>query len=170
MSAINEKAVNGTQLQRTHKKIYRHLMPLLIVAYIISFIDRTNIGMAKATMSVDIGLSATAFGLGAGLFFLTYAVLEIPSNLFLTRIGARRWIARIMITGHPLLRYGVCHRAYILLRDAPSARRRQRDSIRALFTTSPSGLAAKSAQKPPACSCWGSVWPILSARRWADCY
>ena len=57
MSAINEKAVNGTQLQRTHKKIYRHLMPLLIVAYIISFIDRTNIGMAKATMSVDIGLS-----------------------------------------------------------------------------------------------------------------
>ncbi|MDU7296619.1 MAG: MFS transporter [Klebsiella pneumoniae] len=98
MSAINEKAVNGTQLQRTHKKIYRHLMPLLIVAYIISFIDRTNIGMAKATMSVDIGLSATAFGLGAGLFFLTYAVLEIPSNLFLTRIGARRWIARIMIT------------------------------------------------------------------------
>lgn len=72
-------------------------MPLLIVAYIISFIDRTNIGMAKATMSVDIGLSATAFGLGAGLF-LTYAVLEIPSNLFLTRIGARRWIARIMIT------------------------------------------------------------------------
>lgn len=98
MSAINEKAVNGTPLQRTHKKIYRHLMPLLIVAYIISFIDRTNIGMAKATMSVDIGLSATAFGLGAGLFFLTYAVLEIPSNLFLTRIGARRWIARIMIT------------------------------------------------------------------------
>ena len=98
MSAINEKAVNGAQLQRTHKKIYRHLMPLLIVAYIISFIDRTNIGMAKATMSVDIGLSATAFGLGAGLFFLTYAVLEIPSNLFLTRIGARRWIARIMIT------------------------------------------------------------------------
>ncbi len=171
MSAINEKAVNGTQLQRTHKKIYRHLMPLLIVAYIISFIDRTNIGMAKATMSVDIGLSATAFGLGAGLFFLTYAVLEIPSNLFLTRIGARRWIARIMIT------WGIlsCGMAFVtgptsfyvmrLLLGAP-----KRDSIRALFTTSPSGLAAKSAQKPPACSCWGSVWPILSARRWADCY
>ncbi|AFJ48172.1 MFS transporter [Shimwellia blattae] len=97
MSVTDEKAANGA-LQRTYKKIYRHLMPLLIVAYIISFIDRTNIGMAKATMSVDIGLSATAFGLGAGLFFLTYAVLEIPSNLFLTRVGARRWIARIMIT------------------------------------------------------------------------
>ena len=129
-------------------------MPLLIVAYIISFIDRTNIGMAKATMSVDIGLSATAFGLGAGLFF-TYAVLEIPSNLFLTRIGARRWIARIMITGHPLLRYGVCHRAYVLYVMRLLLGAAKRDSIRALFTTSPSGLAAKSAQKPPACSCWG---------------
>ncbi|PKH25232.1 MFS transporter [Enterobacterales bacterium CwR94] len=98
MSALNEKATTGAQAQRTHKKIYRHLMPLLIVAYIISFIDRTNIGMAKATMSIDIGLSATAFGLGAGLFFLTYSILEIPSNLFLAKIGARRWIARIMIS------------------------------------------------------------------------
>lgn len=98
MSAINEKATGGAQARITHKKIYRHLLPLLIVAYIISFIDRTNIGMAKASMSVDLGLSATAFGLGAGLFFLTYSVLEIPSNLFLAKIGARRWIARIMIT------------------------------------------------------------------------
>ncbi|MEB5921978.1 MULTISPECIES: MFS transporter [Franconibacter] len=98
MSAINEKATGSAQARITHKKIYRHLLPLLIVAYIISFIDRTNIGMAKASMSVDLGLSATAFGLGAGLFFLTYSVLEIPSNLFLAKIGARRWIARIMIT------------------------------------------------------------------------
>ena len=98
MSAINEKAINDTPLREAHKKIYRHLMPLLIVAYIISFIDRTNIGMAKASMSVDIGLSATAFGLGAGLFFLSYSILEIPGNLLLTKIGARRWIARIMIT------------------------------------------------------------------------
>lgn len=82
MSAINEKAVNGTQLQRTHKKIYRHLMPLLIVAYIISFIDRTNIGMAKATMSVDIGLSATAFGIGAGLFFSPTQCWRSPVTCF----------------------------------------------------------------------------------------
>lgn len=98
MSAINEKTASDARGQRAHKKIYRHLMPLLIIAYIISFIDRTNIGMAKASMSVDIGLSATAFGLGAGLFFLTYSILEIPSNLFLAKIGARRWITRIMIT------------------------------------------------------------------------
>ncbi|VTM63501.1 major facilitator family transporter [Klebsiella pneumoniae] len=97
MSAINEKAVNGTQLQRTHKKIYRHLMPLLIVAYIISFIDRTNIGMAKATMSVDIGLSATAFGLGAGLFFLTYAVLEIGMS------GWHGWQWMFFIEGLPAI-------------------------------------------------------------------
>lgn len=82
----------------THKKIYWRLMPLLIIVYVISFIDRTNIGMAQKTMSADIGLSATAFGLGAGLFFLTYALLEIPSNLILAKVGAKWWIARIMIT------------------------------------------------------------------------
>ncbi len=86
------------QAKLTTGKIFRHLMPLLIIAYIISFIDRTNIGFAKATMSADIGLSATAYGLGAGLFFLTYSTLEIPSNLFMEKIGARMWIARIMVT------------------------------------------------------------------------
>ena len=98
MSQLNEKRTASGHEQSANKKIYRHLMPLLIISYIISFIDRTNIGMAKETMSVDLGLSATAFGLGAGLFFLTYAILEIPSNLFLAKIGARRWIARIMLT------------------------------------------------------------------------
>lgn len=73
-------------------------MPLLILAYIISFIDRTNIGMAKHAMSIDLGLSATAFGIGAGLFFLTYSILEIPSNLIMEKVGARFWITRIMIT------------------------------------------------------------------------
>jgi MFS family permease len=96
MSPSHEKI--KPEAQRINSKIYRHLMPLLIIAYIISFIDRTNIGMAKASMSVDLGLSATAFGLGAGLFFLTYAVLEVPSNLLLAKVGARLWIARIMLT------------------------------------------------------------------------
>ena len=171
MSAINEKAVNGTQLRRTHKKIYRHLMPLLIVAYIISFIDRTNIGMAKATMSVDIGLSATAFGLGAGLFFLTYAVLEIPSNLFLTRIGARRWIARIMIT------WGIlsCGMAFV---TGPTSFY----VMRLLLGAAEAGLypgiiyyltlwfGREERAKATGLFLLGSVWPILSARRWADCY
>ncbi len=82
MSAINEKAVNGTQLQRTHKKIYRHLMPLLIVAYIISFIDLTNIGMAKATMSVDIGLSVPHSASGPGCFFSPTQCWRSPVTCF----------------------------------------------------------------------------------------
>ncbi|QKJ57484.3 MFS transporter [Serratia fonticola] len=73
-------------------------MPLLIIVYIISFIDRTNIGIARASMSIDLGLSATAYGLGAGLFFLTYSTMEIPSNLIMARVGARFWITRIMFT------------------------------------------------------------------------
>ncbi len=98
MSSTNEKILLSDQARRTHATIYRRLMPLLIITYIVSFLDRTNIGIAKTAMSADIGLSATAFGLGAGLFFLSYALLEIPSNLIMEKVGARIWIARIMIT------------------------------------------------------------------------
>ncbi|MCS3405898.1 MFS transporter [Serratia sp. AKBS12] len=94
----NNQRAAPDQAARTNGKIYRRLMPLLIIAYIISFLDRTNIGIAKTAMSADIGLSATAFGLGAGLFFLTYSILEIPSNLIMEKVGARRWITRIMVT------------------------------------------------------------------------
>ncbi|MBU8807748.1 MFS transporter [Mycolicibacterium goodii] len=78
--------------------IFRKLMPLLIAAYIIAFIDRTNIGLAKHHLEVDLGISAAAYGLGAGLFFLAYSLCEVPSNLIMHRIGARIWIARIMVT------------------------------------------------------------------------
>lgn len=83
---------------RATSKIIRHLMPILLFAYFMAFVDRTNVGLAKDRMEVDIGLSATAYGLGAGLFFLTYALLEVPSNLVLHKIGARIWIARIAVT------------------------------------------------------------------------
>ena len=73
-------------------------MPLLIAAYVMAFMDRTNIGMAKDRMEIDLGISATAYGIGAGLFFLTYALSEIPSNLIMHKVGARFWIMRIMIT------------------------------------------------------------------------
>jgi MFS family permease len=73
-------------------------MPLLILVYTVSFLDRTNIALAKHSMSIDLGLSAASYGLGAGLFFLSYASLEIPSNLLMHRVGARFWITRIMIT------------------------------------------------------------------------
>lgn len=81
-----------------NKVIFRRIMPLLIAAYIMAFIDRTNIGMAKDRMEIDLGISATAYGIGAGLFFLTYALSEIPSNLIMHKVGARFWIMRIMIT------------------------------------------------------------------------
>ncbi|RRO18790.1 MFS transporter [Saccharopolyspora rhizosphaerae] len=78
--------------------ITRKLMPLLMVAYVISFIDRTNIGLAKTHLEADMGISAAAFGLGAGLFFLAYSLCEVPSNLLMHRFGARFWITRIMVT------------------------------------------------------------------------
>lgn len=80
------------------KRIFVKLMPLLTLVYIISFLDRTNIGLAKQRLEVDLGITAAAYGLGAGLFFLAYAVLEIPSNLIMHKVGARVWITRIMIT------------------------------------------------------------------------
>lgn len=80
------------------RKIFWRLIPLLMVLYIISYIDRINVGFAALTMNADIGLSAYAYGLGAGIFFIGYCLFEVPSNLFLMRFGARRWIARILFT------------------------------------------------------------------------
>ncbi len=88
-----------TELERaTMKRVTWRLLPFLLLLYIISWLDRVNVGFAKLQMNSDLGLSETAYGFGAGIFFLAYAACEIPSNLFLVRFGARRWIARIMIT------------------------------------------------------------------------
>src|ERR1700760_1333708 len=73
------------------------LIPFLLILYIISFLDRVNVGFAKLQMSADIGLSDAAFGLGAGIFFIGYAAFEIPSNLLLQKFGARIWISRILV-------------------------------------------------------------------------
>jgi MFS family permease len=74
------------------------IVPLLTLAYIVNYLDRTNIGFAALTMNKELGFSATQFGIGAGVLFIGYTVFEVPSNLALYRFGARRWIARIMIT------------------------------------------------------------------------
>ncbi|BCG04186.1 MFS transporter (plasmid) [Paraburkholderia sp. PGU19] len=84
--------------QNCMRKVLMRFLPLLLVCYIVSHLDRVNIGYAALTMNQALGLSNAAFGLGAGLFFITYFVFEIPSNLVLKRFGARRWIARIMLT------------------------------------------------------------------------
>ncbi len=83
---------------RTIRRVTMRLVPFLVVCYFVAYLDRVNVGFAKLTMSKDLGLSETAFGLGAGIFFLAYFLFEVPSNLLLERFGARKWIARIMFT------------------------------------------------------------------------
>ncbi|WP_327085227.1 MFS transporter [Nonomuraea sp. NBC_01738] len=79
-------------------KARRRLLPLIITCYVICFVDRTNIGMAQLRMGEDLGLGPAGFGLAAAAFFVGYALFEVPSNLVLHRVGARIWIARIMVT------------------------------------------------------------------------
>jgi ACS family tartrate transporter-like MFS transporter len=74
------------------------LIPFMGLLYVVSFLDRVNVSYAALTMNADIGLSASAFGLGAGIFFIGYFLFEVPSNLILHRMGARLWIARILVT------------------------------------------------------------------------
>jgi ACS family tartrate transporter-like MFS transporter len=83
---------------RTIAKVSSRLVPYLVLCYFIAYLDRVNVGFAALTMNKALGLTATMFGFGAGIFFLTYFIFELPSNLFLDRFGARKWIARIMIT------------------------------------------------------------------------
>ncbi len=79
-------------------KVSARLIPFLIVCYFVAYLDRVNVGFAALTMNKALGLTATMFGFGAGIFFLTYFIFEVPSNLVLDRFGARRWIARIMVS------------------------------------------------------------------------
>ncbi len=88
----------GVSEAATVRKIAWRLLPLIALGYGIAYMDRVNISFAALQMNRDLGFSATAYGLGGGLFFLSYAALEVPSNMILARVGARRWIARIMIT------------------------------------------------------------------------
>jgi MFS family permease len=83
---------------RTVRTVFVRLMPLLMACYLLAYLDRINIGFAAVTMNHDLHLDAYHYGLGAGLFFWGYFFFEVPSNLMLQRFGAKRWIARIMVT------------------------------------------------------------------------
>ena len=74
------------------------LVPLLVVCYVVAYLDRVNVGFAKLQMLQELQFSETVYGLGAGIFFIGYFLFEIPSNIILHKVGARVWIARIMIT------------------------------------------------------------------------
>ena len=80
-----------------HKVAWR-LLPLLLVCYVVAYLDRVNVGFAKLQMASDLGFSDVTYGLGAGIFFIGYFLFEVPSNIILHRVGARLWIGRIMIT------------------------------------------------------------------------
>src|SRR5271166_1527540 len=82
----------------TMRRVGRRLIPLLMVCYFTAYLDRVNVGFAALTMNKALGFSAAVFGIGSGIFFVGYFLFEIPSNLLLAKVGARRWIARILIT------------------------------------------------------------------------
>ena len=84
--------------KRTISKVTARLVPFLILCYFVAYLDRVNVSFAGLTMRQDLGLTAAMFGLGSGVFFLAYFIFEVPSNLMLEKFGARRWIARIMLT------------------------------------------------------------------------
>lgn len=90
--------MNTSIEKRTIKKVGLRLIPLMLVCYLVNYLDRINVGFAALHMNEDVGITATVFGWGAGLFFISYFLCEVPSNMALHRVGARRWIARIMIT------------------------------------------------------------------------
>jgi MFS transporter, ACS family, tartrate transporter len=88
-----------TALERqTIRRLARRLLPMLIACYFIAFLDRVNVGFASLTMNNALGFSSAVYGFGGGIFFLGYFIFEVPSNLLLSRVGARRWIARILVT------------------------------------------------------------------------
>ncbi|WP_016834770.1 MFS transporter [Herbaspirillum lusitanum] len=95
--AVNTSA-NEQEQNRVYAKVFWRIMPFLMLCYVIAYLDRVNVGFAKLQMSVDLGFSETVFGLGAGVFFLGYFLFEVPSNILMHKVGARVWIARIMIT------------------------------------------------------------------------
>jgi MFS family permease len=82
----------------TYKKVTRRLIPFLVLCYVVSYLDRINVGFAKLQMLSDLHFSETVFGFGSGVFFIGYFFFEVPSNIILHKVGARVWIARIMVT------------------------------------------------------------------------
>jgi len=107
-------AAQTPTLIATIAKVTRRLVPFLLLMYVLSFLDRANVGFAKKAFQADTGLSDAAFALGASIFFLGYALFEVPSNLIMHRVGARLWMARIMVT------WGIISAAMMFAHDEAS--------------------------------------------------
>ncbi|MGW4127221.1 MFS transporter [Amycolatopsis japonica] len=99
MSATKRRGgASPEHMHLAYRKIFRRIVPLIMLMYLLAWMDRVSVGVAALTMNEDLGLSATAFGLGAALFFVGYFLFEIPSNIIMEKVGARIWLARIMVT------------------------------------------------------------------------
>ena len=110
-TSLNAPAPAATSEDAVFRKVVLRIVPFLMLCYIVAYLDRVNVGFAKLQMSADLGFSEAAFGLGAGLFFIGYFIFEVPSNLLLQKVGARIWIARIMIT------WGVLSAAFMFVQN-----------------------------------------------------
>jgi ACS family tartrate transporter-like MFS transporter len=98
VSAAGTPAATASIETETMRRVGRRLIPLLILCYFAAYLDRVNVGFAALRMNQDLGFTAEIFGIGSGIFFLGYFLAEIPSNLILSKVGARRWIGRILLT------------------------------------------------------------------------
>lgn len=98
MTVAKAEPAEAALERATMARVARRLLPMLIACYFVAYLDRVNIGFAGLTMNKDLGFSSAVFGLGGGIFFLGYFLFEVPSNVILERVGARIWIARILVT------------------------------------------------------------------------
>ena len=120
MAAADIAAIPGVTAEdaliaaRAYRKVFWRLLPFLMACYAASYMDRVNIGFAKLQMQQDLGFSETVFGLGSGVFFIGYFLFEVPSNILMHKVGARTWIARIMIT------WALLSAAFIWVRSVPA--------------------------------------------------
>jgi ACS family tartrate transporter-like MFS transporter len=108
---------------RAGKRVSFRLLPLVFILYVVAYLDRVNVSFANLRMSADLGFSDRVYGLGVGMFFVSYVLLEIPGTIIVERWSARKWIARIMISwGLVTIGTGFVHRCPSVLRCAFSAR------------------------------------------------
>ena len=98
--------------KRCLARVRRRIIPVVMLLYFVAYLDRNNVGFAAPELRHDVGMSAGAFGFGAGIFFAGYFLFEVPSNAGMHRFGARRWMARILVT------WGICAAALALVRHA----------------------------------------------------
>ncbi len=111
--AATQTATIGDDIPRLYDKLNWRLLPFLLACYLFAYLDRVNVGFAKLQMQSDLGLSDAAYGVGAGIFFLGYVLFEIPSNLMLPRVGARKTFCRILVL------WGITSACMLFVRNVP---------------------------------------------------